>query len=354
MGRIAFTAGLLVYCSLASRADEPPKLDLRPPLEFKDLTPPKLPEHGVEKHESGCAWDSHAKDEHGAGAFFGTAEYLLLRPRRGAFDFALVDPNRDLVPSGSVQSLNYELRSGVRVGIGYLLAESLWDAKFEYTYLGSGADRTVSAPAGGTLYATLTRPGLNDEANTASATAGLQYNLFDAVLGRRVILDERTAARIYGGIRFATIRQSFQTIYNGGDANQGLVSTNSNFDGFGPLAGGELTWTVCNGFHLYGRGSAALITGRLGNPINETNNGGRTLYGDLQFSERRIIPVMSLGLGLGWQADRVSIRAGYEITNWFGLIDTPRFSGELSEGKFTTRPGDLSLEGLFVQIGLAF
>lgn len=278
----------------------------------------------------------------------------MMRPRRSAFEYALVDPNRDLVPSGCVHSLNYELRSGLHAGVGYLFAESLWDAKFEYTYLGSGGENSLRAPDGGTLYATLTRPGLNDEADTVIANGGLQYNLFDAVAGRRIILDDHTALRLYGGFRFASIRQTFEAVYNGGDANQGFVATRSNFDGFGPLVGGEISWTVHGGFHLYGRGNAALMTGRLGNPINETNNGLRTLYGDLQYSTRRIVPVMSLGIGGGWQRDRVSIRAGYEVTNWFGLIDTPRFSGELAEGKFTTRTGDLSLEGLFIQLGLAF
>ncbi len=323
-------------------------MDLRPALEFEDLTPP--PQHGghAEKHVTTCLEEAPAH-----GGLFANAEYLLLRPRRAAFDFALTDANRDLAPTGGVQSLNYELRSGVRGGIGYRFDDH-WAAGFEYTYLGSGANRTVGAPAGGTLYATLTRPGLNDEAATAQATAGLNYNLFDTLASRNFEIDHHTTARVYGGFRFATIRQDFSTVYNGGDANQGIVSTSSNFDGFGPLLGGDIAWKIHNGFHLYAKGSAAMMTGDLRNTLNETNNAGQTVYADIDYSTRRVIPVTTLGIGGGWMHENVTFRVGYEITNWFGLIDTPRFTGELAEGKYTTRNGDFSLEGIFAQFGVSY
>jgi hypothetical protein len=50
----------------------------------------------------------------------------------------------------------------------------------------------------------------------------------------------------------------------------------------------------------------------------------------------------------------VSFRVGYEVTHWFGLIDQPRFTDDVARGKFVSRPADLSLEGLFIQVGLAF
>jgi len=342
---------ILALASPALHAEEPPKLELRPTLEFKDIKPHDHPEEHGEKHGEKHTTCAPAPAD---GGLFATAEYLLLKPRRTAFDFALTDPNRDLAPTGRVQSLNYELRSGVRGSLGYRFAESHWGAAFEYTYFSSGANRTIGAPAGGTLYATLTRPGLSDEAAAAAASAGLTYNLFDTIATRRFEIDHHTTGRVYGGFRFATIRQDFSSIYDGGDANLGLVSTASDFDGFGPLVGGDLAWSLHHGFHLYAKGSAALMTGTLRNTLNETNNAGQTVYADINDTTRRVIPTATLGIGGGWQHEHVSIRVGYEITNWFGLIDTPRFTGELAEGKFTTRNGDFSLEGIFVQLGVSY
>jgi hypothetical protein len=337
------------YCAGNARADGPAPV-MREPVAFRDLTPPTLPEENGGTRTTTCVPESPPAD----GGLFGSAEYLLLRPRRAAFDFAISDATRDLVPNGKLESLNYELRSGVRAGLGYQFSGTRWDSAFEYTYFRSSADRTIAAPAGGTLYATLTRAGLNDEAAVAAATAGIEYNVFDAVMGRRVCLDDTTSLRFFGGVRFASVRQNFSAQYDGGDANMGRVDTSTNFDGFGPLVGGEISINLHAGFHAFARGSAALMTGQLRNPITETNNAGLTTYANLDYSVRRVIPVAGLAIGGGWQHNNVTIRCGYEITNWFGMIDSPRFTGELAEGKFITRSGDLSLEGLFAQVGISY
>ncbi len=324
--------------------------------EIKDLTPLLFAEpHSMEKHgeASGKQSEAHEEDHEDQG-LFGAVEYLLLRPRRGAFDFGIADPANDFIPGGKLESLNYELRSGVRASIGYRFKDSPWGVSMAYTFLRSSADRTINAPTGGLIYPTLTRPGLTDEVGSAVAQSSLEYNVFDLEIGRRFHIDERLNVRAFGGIRFANIRQDFDVQYDRYDANLARVMTSSNFDGFGPLLGGEATLSVFRGFQLYARGSGALLTGKLVNPITETNNGGITHYASLDYRTRRVIPVMGMGIGGGWQHKNVSIRVGYEITNWFGLIDQPRFTNDFAIGKVTTRQSDLSLEGLFFQLGLKY
>ena len=58
--------------------------------------------------------------------------------------------------------------------------------------------------------------------------------------------------------------------------------------------------------------------------------------------------------GVAWEYRNVRIAAGYEVANWFGLIDGPQFLNDFAEGKIGRRRGDLSLEGLFVQLGVAY
>jgi hypothetical protein len=333
---------------------------------IKDLTPPHFPPADLFGHEGHAPAGGHGghnghgvahaihHEHHHEGGLFGRAEYLLLRPRRGSFDFAIVDPNRDLTPTGQLESLNYELGSGVRGLLGYRIPDEAWDILFAYTYLQSNADRLLTAPAGGVIYPTLTRPGLIDEANTALGTASLLYNVFDIEVGRRLHTSEQVSARVFGGVRFVTIRQNFDAIYDGRDANQTEVRTQAKFDGFGPILGGEGTINIFRGWHVYGRGSAGLLTGRTVNTISETNNAGATTFADLDYTTRKVVPTVGVAIGGGWQHHRVSVRVGYEITHYIGLNEPVRFADDVSQGRVLTRPADLSLEGLFVQFGLAF
>ena len=273
---------------------------------------------------------------------------------RGALDFVTPSRANSLAAEGSIQSLNYELRTGVRGELGYRFGESGWDVLTSYTYFRTGVQENLSAGAGEVLIPTLTRPGLTNQATFAAADANLEYNVFDLQVGKRFALDEHFAVRAFGGLRFASIRQNFQAYYDGRDARSAAVFAPSNFQGFGPIAGGEAVLSASHGFHLYGRANGGLLTGPSTNPLLETNNSGATVYANTAYDVRKVVPVVSLGVGGGWQYRTVSVRMGYEVTHWFGVIDQPRFTDDVSRGKFVSRSANLSLEGLFIQVGLTF
>ena len=332
---------------------------------LKDLTPPGF---ATDHAEGGHAGAGHGHDAHGehrtpghltpsapeeSGPFV-SAELLLMRPRRGAFDFAIPSTAASLATTGPIRSLNYEFRAGLRAEFGYRLGQSGWDVAGGYTYFRTSAFDAINAAPGQVVLPTLTRPGLTDNATFAGADANLELNLYDLTLGRRYALDDSVTVRAFGGVRFANIRQSFNAFYDGLDARAAVVATRSNFQGFGPIAGGEAVFAGWRGFHLYGKASGGLLTGASTNPVRETNNGGRTVYVDSVYDVRKVVPMASVGVGVGWQYRTVSVRAGYEITHFFDLIDQPRFADDVGQGKFIARSANLSLEGLFLQVGMAF
>jgi hypothetical protein len=188
----------------------------------------------------------------------------------------------------------------------------------------------------------------------AAASASLEYNVFDLEVGRRAAVDEHLAVRAFGGLRFASIRQDFDALYDGLDARRAAVTTRSTFEGFGPVLGGEAVLAGWKGFHVYARGTVGLLTGMSHNPLVETNDAGRTRYADLGYDVRQVVPTAGLGLGGGWQYRTVTVRVGYEITHYFNLIQQPRFVDDVGAGKFVGRPASFSLEGLFAQVGVAF
>ena len=288
------------------------------------------------------------------GGVFTSAEFLLDRARRGAFDFVLLSTNPGLATVGPVDSLNYSLQPGVKVDLGYRFGSTGWDVTGSYTYYHTSANQVVGAGPGEVLFPTLTRPGLVDQVSSAAATANLSYNMYDMTMGRRFAVDDHFALRMYGGLRFASIQQTFKAYYDGIDASQSAVSAGSTFQGFGPIIGTEGVLSGWRGLNVYARVAGGLVTGQSNNPLGESNNAGQTIYVNTSYNVREVVPTVSIGVGGGWQYRTMSVRVGYEITNWFGLMNRPRFSSDVAQGALTPQSANLSLEGLFVQVGVAF
>lgn len=318
---------------------------------LKDVTPPELA-HPVEGNGIHDKEEGHA-DAH-EGGIYGSLEFLLLRPRQRGLEYALIDPVDDIRPQGQLQSVRHDLRAGFRIGMGYRIPKSAWDVAFYYTYLHSRGDETAAAPAGGLLYPQLTRPGLIDSAQSASASSRINYNLYDIEFGKTLDIDEWTKIRLYSGIRLADINQSIGANYQGRLADNAFAESRSDFVGAGPILGTELRWNVGHGFALFGRGHGGLIFGRTRSSLVETNNGGATLNTDVDDVYRPVIPVIGLALGASWQYRGLTVSAGYQAINWFGLIQRPALVDDFSEGKLLPRSNDLSLDGFFFQLGFDF
>jgi hypothetical protein len=284
---------------------------------------------------------------------FGSVEYKLLRPRREALNYALLSGTTAPTPIGHTESLNFDRNSGIQVRAGYKFHDG-WDMAFTYNYFRSTAEGSAAAPTGGILYPTLTRPGFVDSALTGSATAGVLINTYDAEFGRRFELCETVAARVYAGFRFADVNNDFNAAYDGLDAVNSAVLTHNNFNGFGPIVGAEGAIALTPRFQLYARASGGLLTGESTYSLTETNQNGQVVYASYDNRTRKVVPVGTVGIGVGWHAGRLSAKAGYEISYWGSLLDTTRLSSDFSPGKTTTTSESLSLEGFFFRLGWEF
>lgn len=310
-----------------------------------DLTPQHLPPAATHLE---C--EPKHKDDSG---FYGWAEYLLIRPRVRALGYAIVDPVDDLSPQGTIERLNLETRSAFRVGGGYRF-KSGWEFGGSYTFLRSGDEAGVGAPPGGVISPQLTRPGLVDRVDIAAASAGLDYDVWDLEIGRRFQLDETFGIRFATGLQFAAIYQDLTADYDGRDALMTRSSFRDDFFGVGPFIGGEGEWRLPHGFSLFGSGRVALNYGDFTTRYLETDDGGLTVNANITEDFSEIIPMARLGLGLSWRYGRFHARAGYEVTNWFNLVQRAYNYDDFGDGKFALHRSDLSLEGIFIRLGWAY
>jgi hypothetical protein len=288
------------------------------------------------------------------GGWYTQAEFLLQRPRNTDLDYAIINGGGGLGTIGPIQSMVYELGTGVRAELGYRYHDGGWETAFAYTYLTAGTDTAITAGPGQVILPTLTRPGLTDRALTAAGNVDLDYQTFDMIFARRTLLDEHFGVRWLGGLRFTDLRQILNVNYNGLDARGAAIASRSRFQGVGPMVGAETVLAGCKGFHFYSRTLAGLITGRNTNRLIETNDAGATTYVNTSYDIRKVVPMGSIAVGGGWQYRTIAIRGGYEITHYQGVFERPRFTDDVGQGKVITRPANLTLEGLFLQVAVSY
>ncbi len=283
------------------------------------------------------------------GGLFVDIEYLYLKPLRNDLDFAIVSPNADGDPEGSIQSDPWHVRSAFRLGGGWQAPNDGPDVGFYYTYLHDDQIGGLTQPAGGLLFATQTHPGTVELVGQATAEALLSYNVFDLEVGRRMGLGGGLSLRPFGGLRFAEIGQNFSIAYNGGDANHDAVGDRLKFDGGGLRAGAQVDWALLDHWTVYGRLAGSLMTGDFHATLTEFNNAGATPLTDVDESFRKMTPVAEMAVGVAYERPRVRLSVGYEMTNWFSLVDTPSFVSDVQQGKLERNVSDLGVEGLAVR-----
>jgi len=342
--RFGWLVGLLAVAAL--RAEEPPEEPVR------DLTPPSL-ERPAPIAELPGSLTPTVPDRAG---FYFRGEYLLGRPRSDNQDFAIRNGRGGLAITGPIESVRYDYGNGFTAELGYRFGPRGLDidATFAYTYFAASGSSTLITDPGTALFPTITRPGLTDRAQTASAETTLNLNLYDLQVARRFALDDRFAIRAFGGVRFADILQGFSARYDGLDARAAAVDMDSHFSGFGPTLGGEAILAARRGIHFYFRASGGLLVGDSTTSWIETNDAGNSVYVNAPYDVRKTVPFGSLGIGLGWQYRTVSVRFGYDVTQYYGATDRVRLSSDVAQGAIAPRSTNVAVDAFFAQFALTF
>ncbi len=290
-----------------------------------------------------------------------SAEAIFFRPRTSLLqDYAIVDPGQALFTGGDVAAPEFDRRVGARFKLNYHIPHSPVAVGATYTTFNSSGSSAVERPVNGFLLATLAAPVQNENADRASSSLSLSYDVTDVDVTYHLPAAGSLQTQFFGGVRFANINQANNVLYDGRDFTNGTVNIRRSLSGVGLRLGGEVALDLGSDISLFGRAAGSLLMSNINTSQQETNNNGSDLIVSLnRTASDRIIPVMELVAGLQWQpklSDSLSldVAAGYEFQQWFNAADTARFVDNSGTGVITQDTGDLSLSGFFLRLGFLY
>ena len=115
---------------------------------------------------------------------------------------------------------------------------------------------------------------------------------------------------------------------------------------------GETVWGLTRSLGCSAGRPDGLVTGTCGTRSWRRTTAGRHLR-DCRRPVRLTVPFAAWAWHL-YEYRGLFLRAGYEVTNFFGLFERQYYVDDFAEGKTLNRSSNLALDGFFVQFGLAF
>jgi hypothetical protein len=298
-----------------------------------------------------------------------STQLLFLKPHLSSnMDYAIVDPGVALATSGELKDVEFRQSDALRFALTYELPKSAWDVGVTHTTYDTRGDSSATRPdfatnpaARGFLFSTLTVPFQNDRADTAAASANLEFATTDLDVGYRFRIGKGLETRLFAGWRFGNLERDMAATYNGQSFRNAEVRISDDFNGSGPRVGAELRVPLGSGLSLFGRGAASILFGKSSTRFVETNVDGTDLIADLGRDVSQTVPVLDMALGVDLtmplnaaKTSSLSVSAGYEYQHWFNVVNNIRFVNASNPGAFTDNQGDLSLQGFFLKAGLSF
>ncbi len=281
-------------------------------------------------------------------------------------------PHYTNVSKGNIHQADFDFKPGFKLGLGIDFAHDGWDLMAEYTWLQGGENENsfTSKPGKGAA-TTLSVVDPRGEVAIMSVQSGSSkweqhFNVVDLMLERNFFVSRYLTLKPSIGLKTAWIEEEFKMHFKSSSVqflSNGVSSAeqlrNQHMWGLGPRIGLDSVWHFCKHWGVYGnlemtglwsnfhtRAKTKTVANVLpaGNPVVTTTNL------NTRESVQKIMPVLEGGIGLTYMTwyhndhCMFQIQAGWETQVW---LDFNHFVE-------TTKGGNLSLQGLTLQVLFAF
>jgi hypothetical protein len=261
------------------------------------------------------------------------------------------------VPYGDIGTLDIGYNSGVRVG-GEIGCNACSGVAFDYTYYTSTTSDSLDAPfipgGGGAVGSLVQHPGaaITASAGPVDGTYDVDFQIADVVFRHLWMSGRRYAVNYMVGAEYGHLRQDFSQTGEFGGGQSGTVDTSTTirFDGGGLKAGVDGEQRLCGGFFMYGKATAAALSGQFDSRYNMLNSTTDTLLARSKWQDDRVIGQLDWELGMGWIRGRWRLSAGYLFSEWTNVVDTSAFVSAVQNDRYGNVRDNLTFDGLVTRL----
>lgn len=259
------------------------------------------------------------------------------------------------VPFGEIGTIGQDFNPGFRVG-GSIACGPCTGVVMSFTHFESDSFSSLDAPfipgGGGAVGSLVHHPGAALTASTGpvDATYDVDFQLADAVWRRIVKQSARYELAVSCGFEYGHLEQDFTQsgIYGGGSGGAIDTATSINFDGAGIKFGVDGNHCFGHGCGIYGRLTAAALTGRFTSHYSMFNQSTDQMLAMADWTDDRVIGQIEYEVGTSitsmnghWRA-----AAGYMFSYWTNTVTTPALIDAVQADKYTDVGDTLGFNGL--------
>ena len=353
---------------LAAHAQAEPEEVQTPPTGDVLTAPPlPVPDDGMYVDEQGVhLYDEYLGDDYDTGGclypqrgwhrsgFFGEFLYLRARDAEVAFAEEVDGPAAPPVPGiqvGRIATVDPDFEPAFRVGFSKCLdTESSIVAS--YMHFRSGTADAISRTGTDVILSLISS---NDVANAAfnwldaAATYDIDFDLVDLDYLWIYRSGDNYVVNLLLGARYGRLDQNLRTLFSGAGSRN--INTDVDFDGAGFRLGANFErYAQCSGWMVYGRSAASFMAGEFRGDYFQ-GSGFDPVEVDTSWKAGRIVTVLDLELGFGWENQCGSLRftAGYLISAWLNTVQTDEFIDAVKFSHLQDISSTMTFDGVTVR-----